>query len=426
MHRFIRLAEYRKAAYIFLLSFFVLSPLPADGHWDLVLSGEKSFLSGELDEAQTLFEKTLEQRPEDPRILSDLGRVYFHQGRLSDAEIKFTKALQSDAAQDWIRCWSYLYMGRIYSQRDETDKAFGYFMKAGDAGVSNNCNSEVTKYSAYTRIMEAQRGLSPELTTGCCILYFDDGLAGRDDILSLGSRVQEFYDKVIAEMDIVPDNRRIAIYLYPAEYEMYLWDAREVIAGSGLSDVNIYYNGMDDMGHLEHEMAHIMTAGMFDIDTVIPLLSEGVAEYLAGDPWGMSMNKWIKGFVVRHDFIPVHQLLEPRQFREINPVISYTEAGSFVKYLINNYGAGRFRKLALDETAWEEVYEKTAGELEDEWIKSISGEDVTEADLAIIQERLLMGDYYNSRSHKIWFPYSKPDVLMSWRARQWAKPRVSQ
>ncbi len=415
MYRFSRPAKYRKFAYIFLL-YFLLSPLPVNGYWDLVLSGEKSFLNGDLDKAETLLEKALDQRPDDPRILSDLGRVYFHQGRFSDAEKKITEALQSVTDQEWTRCWSYLYMGRLYSVRNEPDMAYQYFLKAEDAGGSINCNDEAQKYSAYTRILNARRGLSSKFETGCCIFYYDDSLVSRGDLLYLGNRGQEFYDKTTSIMNISPDDSRIAIYLYPAKYEIDLWDAREVIARSSLTEVNIFYNGVDDMGHMEHEMAHIITAGIFNRDNLIPLLSEGIAEYLAGDPWGLSMDKWVKGFMINNDFIPVHQLLDPSQFRKINPILSYTEAGSFVKYLMNGYGVSRFRKIVGGYTTWEKIYDKSAGELEDEWLRSLSDAEVTGVEMTMIKDRLQIGDFYNKRSRRIWCPYWRPEVLTSWRA----------
>lgn len=140
-----------------------------------------------------------------------------------------------------------------------------------------------------------------------------------------------------------------------------------------------------------HEVAHIIAGELGDPPA---LLNEGFAVYISerlgadalkylGSP-GKTIGKTIETYRQRGALIPIDTLLTYTDIgpTESRPSISYPEAASFVKYLFEVYGAGKFRlaykmlrngndhKIVADNNGtFKEVYGKSVSEMEQDWLR---------------------------------------------------------
>lgn len=127
---------------------------------------------------------------------------------------------------------------------------------------------------------------------------------------------------------------------------------------------------------LRHEIAHCFTANfggkIFKVAKWFnPSLIEGIA--MAADPfYDDNYIDYVAALAFKNDYkINIQNLFNGLNFFTQNSSISYIYAGSFVKFLIDNYGIEKF-KLLYTDTNFEEIYGKKLQSLEDEYEGYIS------------------------------------------------------
>jgi tetratricopeptide (TPR) repeat protein len=98
----------------------------------------------ELDEAENLVKEALEINPKSPGILDTLGWVYYKQGRYSEAESIFKKAI-SLSRNPLFLCLEYYRLGLTYSKLNKTEEAVEEFKKAADYAFNDECSIEAQK-----------------------------------------------------------------------------------------------------------------------------------------------------------------------------------------------------------------------------------------------------------------------------------------
>jgi tetratricopeptide (TPR) repeat protein len=392
------LYKVRRGFWLALLGLLLASSTAFALSSEPVIRGEESLFTGKLGDAEIQLKQALRAEPKDARILSDLGRVYFHQGRYVEAEEKFRSALSAGPQREWVRCWSYAYLGKIYALRGDLPGAAVYFDKAMGLGETANCKAESRKYTAYLKsVAYARDKLTRVYETDCCVLHYGSGSEASEDILSIGKTVEGYHERISELLELSAGPQRVHLYLYPASLKYDLWEGREPLAKLRPHEIHVFYHRAGGAGPIEHEMVHIMTASLTDGNEPMPLLTEGLAEYVVGDPWNMPLDKWAKGFVESGDFVPVVRLAEAEGFRKLNPILTYMEAGSFVNFLMERYGRDSFFRLLAGNTGWREVYGFSLEELAEQWLLRLKGLKVTEGEMELIDYRLMLGDFYGRR-----------------------------
>lgn len=99
-------------------------------------------------------------------------------------------------------------------------------------------------------------------------------------------------------------------------------------------------------------------------------LSEGLAVYASGECEGINLHTWAAAMHLKQELKPLKELQENWDFSKAAP---HLEAGSFVKYIIENYGIKAFIKIWKKGMGVSlEVTGKTADALEKEWIKFLN------------------------------------------------------
>jgi peptidase MA superfamily protein len=115
-----------------------------------------------------------------------------------------------------------------------------------------------------------------------------------------------------------------------------------------------------------HELMHVMAKHVWQ-GKPKTWLNEGLATY-ADDLWyGYRLHNLNKYLLQQGKLIPLEKLIE--HFGESSVMITYPQAGSFVKYLYEQYGADKVRDLWSSGTARDlkRVLGKDMATLETEW-----------------------------------------------------------
>jgi len=132
-------------------------------------------------EAEKVYEKLLTLTNKDPRILTGRSIVFFGQGKFEEAEQGFLAALVIKA-DEWQ---AHQYLGLIYSQKQEYDKAITYFKEAlafkpNNVSITNNL--AVTHYlnGDFNEAVRLLNGLAtttknPKIYNNLALAYFQLG-----------------------------------------------------------------------------------------------------------------------------------------------------------------------------------------------------------------------------------------------------------
>ena len=365
---------------------------------ELVVLGEAKLMQGKLNQAEDYLVRALEKNPMDPRALSSLGRVYFHQARYRQAEEKLLLAMGQMPVEEWITCWNNVYLGRINIIYGAFENASLRLQEASGVQATANCSRESEKYLAYIEILQFSReGLTDKATTACCVIHYARDDLTPEKVSAASGLVQGYFEKIERLLSINVENGPIHIYLYPANYQYKLWAARKLLAaGLGDNKIHVFHRDAVDDGHLEHEMVHAMTASMLEGGAPTPLLNEGMAEFVVEDLWGLPLDAWVKAILQKGYFIPITRLADSQAFWETNPILSYTQAGAFVKFLVDRYGTGRLFEVAAGESSWENAYGLTLAELEVGWLTHLDALPVKPVDTDLLNYRLSLGDRYRA------------------------------
>jgi hypothetical protein len=122
---------------------------------------------------------------------------------------------------------------------------------------------------------------------------------------------------------------------------------------------------------LKHELAHIFSGeyaeGILKVaEGITPALIEGIA--VAAHPVQDEYNvDYLAALAYNYGYkVKLKNLFSYSGFFTSVSTLSYVYAGSFIKYLIENYGINKFRKFYSDPD-FEKIYNKTLPELEKEF-----------------------------------------------------------
>ena len=125
-----------------------------------------------------------------------------------------------------------------------------------------------------------------------------------------------------------------------------------------------------------HELMHVMARNAWNIKPKA-WIGEGLAVY-ADDIWGnYQLHDLSKYFLQEKKLIPLEKLIE--NFGGYSDLATYPQAGSFVKYLYEQYGADKVRMLWSSGTVKDlkRVLGKDVPTLEKEWHSKLTEADAS-------------------------------------------------
>jgi tetratricopeptide (TPR) repeat protein len=380
-------------------------PAFAAGNETALQRGEKFLLNGDLRQACLFLEQAIRENPGSARALSDLGRTYFHLGRYPDAERCLKAALVHDTGEAWVRDWARLYLGRIRLMRGELEDAGYLFQEVLKSTASKAAAQEAQKYASCVRLLGyGCEKLTGRYDAGNCTVMYDPLRISAENCRSVADSVQ-LAGEEISRLYGITAQPALDIYLYPPGCERDIWEAREILAHSISTEIYLCFDGFLDRGLLIHEMTHSLTARLFDRQAVSPLLSEGLAEYAVALPWDIPLHAWVRGFMDAGMYVPIGRLADDGRFRQVNPVISYSEAGSFVEFLAERYGTQSIRELLKRRFLWDDVYGKSLAELEQEWLTEIRRTALVPPAQEMVRYRISLGTVFHENKYRGELPW---------------------
>lgn len=371
------------AAVLLLFTHFCLA---ADGN---VETGEMFYRQGKLDQALAVLLEADRRSPGDARTLSTLGRTWFHLGAFEKARTKLAESLASDARPPWVTCWSNVYLGKIAALQGDLDGAGNRLKGVLSRQYSPACTDEARRYQDFIRVLSyARDAAARRVESPCCAIHYNeadaDGAGQSIDVIQ--GKIQTYADEIIKKLALESTTLpRVDIYLYPDEKQGQVRAAREIFARHRKNEFHVNYGDVD---FCEHELVHFYTADRLSTNRVSPVFVEGLAEYVVGAPWGIPLDAWVVYFLENDLYVPLHELMNGRRFRQIHPIIAYEQAGSFVSFLITTYGLGRFYNLYSGDRTMGDVTGKSLTEVEHDWLKGVRKTEMAGIDRGLIAYRL--------------------------------------
>lgn len=172
--------------------------------------------------------------------------------------------------------------------------------------------------------------------------YVRGGAAERDLALIAAAR-ERAYDVIIAFLGVPPGDR-IKIALYPDRESALSGAGAGVTTGDTISVVYFGFSPCYEKVGYGHELTHALSYRLLGGRHSVPLLAEGIAEYL--DQSGRDLHEWLsyKSRILGHGGrfrVEAADLAYGDGFSGL----SYTKSGSFVKWLVESGGREKFLKL---------------------------------------------------------------------------------
>ncbi len=211
--------------------------------------------------------------------------------------------------------------------------------------------------------------LSHHVSTRHYEIYFDENIT--DDFVKLIILHHEYYFEELKKYLKTIPGVKIQSFIFFDDLQ------KKKLFGSGNADVAkpwLYsvFTAYDDYDvTLKHEIAHCFSADFgfspFKIaDKVNPFLIEGIAS--ACSPFYDENNTdFLASLAYRNGYkINIERMYDFSSFFVQSSTLSYIFAGSFTKYLIDNYGIEKFKKLYTD-LDFPKIYGKSIKELEAEY-----------------------------------------------------------
>lgn len=164
------------------------------------------------------------------------------------------------------------------------------------------------------------------------VLYFEGPDApSDDDVADLESHLRK-----IEQALGISHPGKIPYYRYSSK------ERKEALTGNG---ANAHFEGgavHADSWKDRHEIVHVIDP---QLGKSVVFLKEGLAVHLAGAWGGQDLHSYTKLLANKDELLPIGQLLDDVAFRNFPPEVTYPQAGSFVRYLIELFGVDRFKKL---------------------------------------------------------------------------------
>jgi hypothetical protein len=189
--------------------------------------------------------------------------------------------------------------------------------------------------------------LGKTYTTSHFIIYYSSQHLNDQEIEDIGNQHEFYFQKICRELE-VDYNDKIESFIYPdADTKFSLIGAKHtIIAKPWLNQIHLNENAIDEV--LKHELVHVI-AGKFGLPIIkigkSAALIEGLAMAIEWQ-WGYKTLDQYSANIFK--FLPqtnFNKIISTTGFISSNPNISYVLSGSFVKYLINNYGVKNVKEL---------------------------------------------------------------------------------
>lgn len=217
-------------------------------------------------------------------------------------------------------------------------------------------------------------------------LYFDESNFSKEEVEFWAIRHEFHFDQIIQELEIDwPENRKIESYLYANA-----WQKKRLVGAKFTSYVPIWLEqdqlhiAKQQLDHvLKHELVHAISKQfgnkLFNGSWSIGMI-EGVAEAVARDASSEStLDQIIAAELPYPSASDMQNALSNSGFYGSASSISYTTAGSFVRFLLDNYPVENFKK-AYPQNNFEDSYPVSFDKLVSDWHQHLNSIGIDSVD----------------------------------------------
>lgn len=207
-------------------------------------------------------------------------------------------------------------------------------------------------------------------------IYFSPGI-GSDEVRIITLNHEYYYEQLSRFYQTIPKKKYVSfIFRDDAQKKKYFGSENADVAKPWLGEVFTIADNYNSS--LRHEIAHCFAGefgwGIFDVaDNFNPALIEGAA--VAGAPeYDLNNVHYMASLAYRNGFrIELKNLFKGLNFFGQTSGLSYIYAGSFCRFLIDNYGISKFKHLYSD-VDFKKIYNKDIDSLSSEYFSFISKE----------------------------------------------------
>ncbi len=178
------------------------------------------------------------------------------------------------------------------------------------------------------------------------IFTFPTGSWIDDSIDEIALDHERAYKAVVERLEVAANPPRVFMFLYPSETALYHSTARQSgFAITGLNEVHAIWSAPDDHQSLGHEMTHVISAHTIG-EPQEALLGEGLAVCL--DQSGRDYRQVGQELVESQTWVSFANLAGDAWFEQ-DLSVAYQQSGSAACYLLERYGAEKFKAIYPQE-----------------------------------------------------------------------------
>lgn len=270
---------------------------------------------------------------------------------------------------------------------------------AAAAAVALRWNGGALGFAVDAEDLEA--ALGGRLETEHFVIYYTPSKDIEDDLALIAEDHEFRYAQVVAQLGVEPDHKLISFYFADRDQKGRLHGSRDVeMAKPWRGEIYLDHRAFPHSS-LRHEIAHAIAAEFGDpiwgiasrrVGGVPVMASPGLVEGLAvAVDWPGSYDRPNPHESVRViqklDKLPQLDTLFSLSFFSISAAQGYTTAGSFLRFLLDTYGAAKLRELYRSGGDFEAAYGVGRDRLERAWRDMLAGLDVPDTVVEAQRER---------------------------------------
>lgn len=226
-----------------------------------------------------------------------------------------------------------------------------------------------------------ERTLSSRHQTKHVDVFFDP-LVDVRSVEIVAAKSEFFFQSIARSLDLKsPDRVRVFVYRDA--------DQKKLMLGAGPTNFakvwrnEIHINAHDAQDGMAHEIVHVMAAefGHPLYSTLRLGFLEGLAVALDWSDPNFTPHQWAAILQRIHRLPDVAGLIDGSSFFAGGSRLSYTVSGSFVRYLLERYGAEKLKRVYHHERV-DAVYERNPGNLINEWKDFLASVPLDSEDVA--------------------------------------------
>jgi hypothetical protein len=248
---------------------------------------------------------------------------------------------------------------------------------------------------------DLEEALGGRLETEHWIIYYTPSKDIEDDLALIAQDHEFRYAQVVAQLGVEPDHKLISFYFADRDQKGRLHGSRDVeMAKPWRGEIYLEHRAFPH-NSLRHEIGHAIAAEFGDPlwgiasrrFAGIPLMaSPGLVEGLAvAVDWPAGYERLNPHESVRViqklDKLPSLDTLFSLNFFSISSAQGYTTAGSFLRFLLDKYGAPKLRDIYRNGGDFEAAYGVPRDRLEGEWRAMLATIDVPDSVVEAQKER---------------------------------------